>query len=355
MNNDRLEADLLLDVQNMRVSFDTYAGEVQAVRDVSFSVNKGEIVSIVGESGSGKSVMTQSIVKLLPSPPARFKSGQVLYNGEDISKYDFNRMRNIKGKEIAYIFQDPMTSLNPTMKIGIQVVEALLVHKKMKRADAAKYSIELLKNAGISNPENRMQQFPHELSGGMRQRVMIAMAIAVKPKLLIADEPTTALDVTIQSQILGTLKELNKSMGMAILLITHDMGIVANIAHRVIVMYGGKIVESASTIDVFENSIHPYTRALLASVPRLDMEEKKELSYIIGSPPDMFNIAESCPFAPRCKYSMKICWEKFPQKTCIDKDHLVWCFLLLEGAQKIRSRFFNDYSISHNTNLEQVR
>jgi oligopeptide transport system ATP-binding protein len=348
MNDKQTNEDTLLRISNLSVSFDTYAGEIKAVQNVSFLVNKKEIVSIVGESGSGKSVMTQSIVKLLPSPPSRIKSGEIIYNGENILEYNFKKMRNIKGKEIAYIFQDPMTSLNPTMKIGTQITEAIYSHRKMKKYDAILYSIELLRNAGISNPERRIKQYPYELSGGMRQRVMIAMAIALKPQLLIADEPTTALDVTIQSQILGTLKDLNKNMGMAIILITHNMGIVANIATKVIVMYGGKIVEIAPTIDIFESSLHPYTRALLTSVPRIDADDKKELSYIIGSPPDMLNFAERCPFAPRCKYSMNICYEKFPREYKADLNHSVYCFLLDKSAKKTTDKFFLDYSINSN-------
>jgi len=339
----------LLNVYDLSVSFDTYAGEVKAVQNVSFYLNRGEIVSIVGESGSGKSVMTQSIAKLLPFPPARIKSGKIIYNNIDISNYSFQEMRNIKGKEISYIFQDPMTGLNPTMKIGAQIIEAIYSHNKMKKSDAIAYSIDLLKDAGISNPNKRISQYPYELSGGMRQRVMIAMAIASKPKLLIADEPTTALDVTIQSQILGTLKELNRNLGMAIILITHDMGIVANIATRVIVMYGGKIVETGPIIEIFENSLHPYTRALLASVPRIDIDEKKELSYITGSPPDMLNLSERCPFAPRCKYSMKICYNKFPTEYKANEKHSVYCFLMEGSAQKTMHKFLRDYFIEYQT------
>ena len=250
----------LLEVRDFSVSFKTYAGEVQAVRGVNFSVDEGEIVAIVGESGSGKSVMTQSLVKLLP-PPAFIKGGEVLYGGKDLTRLTFKQLRKIKGSEIAYVFQDPMTSLNPTLKVGRQVVEGIRTHA---RGEAYEQAVALLRNAGIPEPEKRMEQYPHELSGGMRQRVMIAIAIAMNPQLMVADEPTTALDVTIQSQILGTLKALNRERNMALILITHDMGIVASMASRVIVMYGGRIVESGSALEIFEESRHPYTRALLA-------------------------------------------------------------------------------------------
>jgi oligopeptide transport system ATP-binding protein len=317
------------------------------VQNANFYIKEGEIVCIVGESGSGKTVMTQSISKLLPSPPARITSGKIIYKGNDITNYSFRAMRNIKGKEISYIFQDPMTSLNPTMKIGTQIIESINSHNKMKKSDAIAYTIDLLRNAGISNPNKRIDQYPYELSGGMRQRAMIAMAIASKPKLLIADEPTTALDVTIQSQILGTLKELNRKLEMAIILITHDMGVVANIATRVIVMYGGRIIESGSVLEIFENSMHPYTRALLASVPRIDSDEKKELCYIPGSPPDLLNISERCPFAPRCKYSMKICYKQFPIEYEAGRNHFVHCFLMEDKADNIKSKFFHDYLIEY--------
>ncbi len=330
--------DTILEVNDFAVSFRTYAGEVQAVRGVSFAVTRGEIVAIVGESGSGKSVMTQSLVKLLPSPPAWIKRGQVIFDGNDISGYGFNQLRQIKGQEIAYIFQDPMTSLNPTIKVGDQIVEGILAHTRIPHREASARALELLRNAGIPNPQKRMEQYPHELSGGMRQRVMIAIAIAMHPKLLIADEPTTALDVTIQSQILGTLKELNRQMGMALILITHDMGIVANMAQRVIVMYGGKIVETGSVYEIFEASRHPYTRSLLASVPRLDADTGKPLEYILGSPPDMIDPPPGCPFAPRCQYSMKICHRQMPGRYDLAEGHHVYCHLLADGALAQRQR-----------------
>jgi oligopeptide transport system ATP-binding protein len=334
----------ILEVKDFTVSFNTYAGEVQAVRGVSFEVARNEIIAIVGESGSGKSVMTQSIMKLLPSPPAVIKGGEVLFDGNEISSLRFNQLRNFKGKEIAYIFQDPMTSLNPTIRIGNQITEGILAHTKLTRKEANQRALELLRNAGIPNPEKRLDQYPHELSGGMRQRVMIAIAIAMNPKLLIADEPTTALDVTIQSQILGILKDINQKLGMAIILITHDMGIVANMAQRVMVMYGGKIVETAGVLDIFESAQHPYTRSLLASVPRLDADSNEPLEYILGSPPDMIEPPAGCPFAPRCRFSMSICYNQMPERTDCRQGHTLYCHLMDERAAEQRRRFISEYS-----------
>lgn len=318
----------ILQIKDFSVSFRTYAGEVQAVRNVNFTMRAGERVAIVGESGSGKSVMTQSIVRLMPAPPAYIKNGQVLYGGEDISKYTFRQLRRVKGIEIAYIFQDPMTSLNPTLKIGRQIVEGMRAHERIPVRQAREKAVRLLREAGIPSPERRMEQYPHELSGGMRQRVMIATAIAMRPKLLIADEPTTALDVTIQSQILGTLKRLNEELGMALILITHDMGIVASMAQRVAVMYGGCIVETGNVLEIFENARHPYTRCLLASVPRLNEDSDKPLAYIVGSPPDMLNPPAGCPFAPRCRHSMRVCFEEMPVHTAVEEGHEAACWLL---------------------------
>lgn len=316
----------ILEVSDFSVSFDTYSGEVQAVREVGFHVGGGEIVAIVGESGSGKSVMTQSLVRLLPS--ARVKSGKIVFDGTDISNYTFRQLQQVKGCGISYIFQDPMTSLNPLAKIGAQVTEGLIYHKKMSRRAAREHAVELLRDAGIPSPEKRLEQYPHELSGGMRQRAMIALAIAMKPKLLIADEPTTALDVTTQAQILATLKQLQGATGMSIILITHDMGIVAGLADRVIVMYGGKIVETAKVLDIFEANRHPYTKSLLAAVPRLDADRQRELEYIVGSPPDMLAPGAGCPFAPRCRFAMKVCRDCPPEVSSVGEAHAAYCWLL---------------------------
>lgn len=329
----------ILSVEHLSVSFDTYAGEVQAVRDVSFTLREGEIISIVGESGSGKSVMTQSLVKLLPSPPARIKGGNVLYKGQNLVKFNHRQFQQIKGKEIAYIFQDPMTSLNPTMKIGSQVVEGILSHSRVGRKEATRQAVELLREAGIPNPEKRMEQYPHELSGGMRQRVMIAIAIAMHPKLLVADEPTTALDVTIQAQILETLRDLNKKLNMAIIMITHNMGIVAKMAQRVMVMYGGKIVESGDVRTIFHNPGHPYTRSLLSAVPRLDNDSRDPLEYIVGAPPDMLAPPAGCPFAPRCKYAMEACYREMPPVYSPGEGHKVLCWLWDEGAAPVKAAY----------------
>ena len=329
----------ILSVENFSVSFDTYAGEVQAVRDVSFSIKAGEIVSIVGESGSGKSVMTQSLVKLLPSPPSRIKSGRVEYKGQDLVAKNHKQLRKIKGEEIAYIFQDPMTSLNPTMKIGKQVIEGILGHTRISRSEAYKQAVDLLREAGISNAEKRMEQYPHELSGGMRQRVMIAIAIAMRPKLLVADEPTTALDVTIQAQILETLRDLNRKLGMAVIMITHNMGIVAKMAQRVMVIYGGKIVESGDVHTIFYKPGHPYTRSLLAAVPRLDLDSSEPLEYIVGAPPDMLTPPAGCPFAPRCKYAMDVCYHEMPPCYTPDVEHQVMCWLWDHGAADIKKMY----------------
>jgi oligopeptide transport system ATP-binding protein len=336
--------DSLLQVKNLSVSFRTYAGEVQAVRNVSFDLRKDEIIAVVGESGSGKSVMTQSLVKLLPSPPAYIKSGSVRYGSQELTKMSFRQLREIKGKEIAYIFQDPMTSLHPTLKIGRQVMEGILAHTRKAGKNARAEALALLQDVGIPDPARRMEQYPHELSGGMRQRVMIALAIAMKPKILVADEPTTALDVTIQAQILEVLKDINRRTGMSLILITHDMGIVANIARRVIVMYGGKIVESGSVLDIFERSLHPYTRCLLAAVPRLDMNNEKPLEYIVGSPPDMLAPPAGCPFAPRCRFSMVICGRQMPDRVQAEEGHEVYCHLQNAGAENQRRLFYNHYA-----------
>jgi oligopeptide transport system ATP-binding protein len=333
----------ILEVKDFSVSFRTYAGEVQAVRGVDFWVDEGEIVAIVGESGSGKSVLTQSLVKLLP-PPAYVKGGQVLYGGRDLARLTFKQLRGIKGREIAYVFQDPMTSLNPTLRVGRQVMEGIRAHARVGRAEAWSRAVTLLRNAGIPEPEKRMNQYPHELSGGMRQRVMIAIAIAMSPRLMVADEPTTALDVTIQSQILGTLKALNRERHMALILITHDMGIVASMASRVVVMYGGRIVESGGALEIFEQARHPYARALLSAVPRLDIDTASPLEYIVGSPPDMIDPPAGCPFAPRCRYSMRVCHEQMPPRARISDTHEARCFLSDPGAAEQRRRFERDYA-----------
>ena len=276
----------LLEVKDLQVSFDTHAGEVQAVRGVTFDLKKGETLAIVGESGSGKSVTSKALMGLIPNPPGRIKNGEIVFEGRDLTKLTEKEMQQVRGKDIAMIFQDPMTSLNPTMTIGNQIMEGLIKHQGMSKADARKVALELIDLVGIPNPEARLKQYPHQFSGGMRQRVVIAMALACNPKLLIADEPTTALDVTIQAQILELMKDIQQKTEAAIIFITHDLGVVANVADRVAVMYAGKVVEIGTVDEIFYNPKHPYTWGLIASMPSLDGSEE-ELYAIPETPPDL--------------------------------------------------------------------
>ncbi|MCH9609933.1 MAG: Oligopeptide transport ATP-binding protein OppD [Chlamydiales bacterium] len=310
----------LLKVKNLRVNFNTYLGKVEAVRDVSFEVMPGETVAIVGESGSGKSVTAQSILRLIPA------SGEVHFNGQELLHQPKKLMKKIRGKEIGMIFQDPMTSLNPTMRIGKQIIEMLKRHQKLSSFEAKQRAIELLHLVEISNPARRIMQYPHEFSGGMRQRVMIAISLACNPKLLIADEPTTALDVTIQAQILELMKTLQKKMKMSIILITHDLGIVAGMCDRVLVMYAGQIVESAPLNEIFSNPAHPYTRGLLRSVPRLDMQRGEVLEPIFGTPPNLLDTPKGCAFCPRCDKAMRICQSTPPPLTQLSSTQTVTCW-----------------------------
>jgi len=284
-----MERERILEVKDLAISFKTYGGEVQAIRGVNFHLNKGETLAIVGESGSGKSVTSQAIMRLIPMPPGYFKRGEILFDGQDIVKKTEKQMQTIRGKDISMIFQDPMTSLNPTMKVGKQITEVLFKHEQISKEAAEKRAIELLELVGIPMPEKRIKQYPHEFSGGMRQRVVIAMALAADPKLLIADEPTTALDVTIQAQILELMKEIQQKVETSIIFITHDLGVVANVADRVAVMYAGQIVETGTVDEIFYNPKHPYTWGLLASMPSLDTDGGAEgkLTAIPGTPPDL--------------------------------------------------------------------
>ncbi|WP_431800159.1 ABC transporter ATP-binding protein [Halobacillus andaensis] len=324
----------LLDVKNMHVSFDTYGGEVQAVRGVNFSLNKGETLAIVGESGSGKSVTTKALMKLIPMPPGRIKEGEILFEGRDLTKLSEKEMQKIRGKDISMIFQDPMTSLNPTMKVGNQIAEGLIKHQKMSKSQAKARVIELLELVGIPDAENRMKQYPHQFSGGMRQRVVVAIALACNPKLLIADEPTTALDVTIQAQILELMKDIQKKTESGIIFITHDLGVVANVADRVAVMYAGRIVEIGTVDDIFYNPKHPYTWGLLGSMPSLDAEVS-ELYAIPGSPPDLLNPPKGDAFAPRNQYAMQIDREQEPPMFKVSDSHYAATWLLHEHAPDI--------------------
>ncbi|MGE4272701.1 MAG: ABC transporter ATP-binding protein [Desulfitobacterium sp.] len=320
-------SDILLNMQNVRVSFFTPAGEVKAVNDISFQLNEGDVIGIVGESGSGKSVTAYSIMGLLASG-GRVVGGAIDFNGHRINEMTENELRKIRGNEVSIIFQDPMTSLNPVYTIGNQICEVIVQHTKKSYKEAMARAEELLTLVGINEPRKRLKQYPHELSGGMRQRVMIAIALACEPKLLIADEPTTALDVTIQAQILELMNELKEKIGMSIIMITHDLGIVANMCQRIIVMYAGKIVEYGSVDDIFYNPQHEYTKGLLRSIPKLEDKEHKKLIPIEGTPVDMLNPPAGCPFAPRCESCMKICLREMPEYTAVGDNHFSACWLI---------------------------
>ena len=331
----------ILQIENLKTSFMTSNGEVQAVRGVSFSVGKGEIVGLVGESGSGKSVTSMSILKLL-ADTAKIKEGKILFEGEDLTQYSKAQMRKIRGGKISMIFQDPMSSLNPLIPVGKQVAEMIREHHPEKsKEDIKKEVLELFSRVRIPEPEKRYKSFPHEFSGGMRQRVMIAMALANRPELLIADEPTTALDVTIQDQILKQLRELKKEYGTSIIFITHDLGVVAELCDRVVVLYGGLVMEEASIFDIFEHPSHPYTLGLLASIPALDQDKNKRLLPIPGSPPDMTKPPVGCPFAPRCPYARVICGSELPQMTEVSDGHHSRCWLLSPDAPKEQNPFYH--------------
>ncbi|WP_139489251.1 ABC transporter ATP-binding protein [Brevibacillus dissolubilis] len=324
----------ILEVKDLHVSFHTYAGEVQAVRGVNFHVNKGEAVAIVGESGCGKSVTSQTIMKLIPMPPGEIKKGQILFQGDDLVKKSNKEMESIRGKDIGMIFQDPMTSLNPTMTIGNQIMEGLIKHQNMSKAAAKTRAVELLEIVGIPQPDRRVNQYPHEFSGGMRQRAMIAISLACSPKLLIADEPTTALDVTIQAQILDLMKDLQKKMGTSIILITHDLGVVAEMCDRVVVMYAGKVIEEGTVDEIFYNPQHPYTKGLLRSVPRLDLDRDEPLTPIFGTPPDLLRPPVGCGFTARCENAMRVCQEIDPELNDVNgPSHRAACWLQHPLAQ----------------------
>ncbi|WP_404841152.1 ABC transporter ATP-binding protein [Bacillus safensis] len=332
-----MERERILEVKDLAISFKTYGGEVQAIRGVNFHLNKDETLAIVGESGSGKSVTSQAIMRLIPMPPGYFKRGQILFDGQDIVKKTEKQMQTIRGKDISMIFQDPMTSLNPTMKVGKQITEVLFKHEQISKEAAEKRAIELLELVGIPMPEKRIKQYPHEFSGGMRQRVVIAMALAADPKLLIADEPTTALDVTIQAQILELMKEIQQKVDTSIIFITHDLGVVANVADRVAVMYAGQIVETGTVDEIFYNPKHPYTWGLLASMPSLDTDggDEGKLTAIPGTPPDLTNPPKGDAFALRSDYAMKIDFEQEPPMFKVSDTHYVKSWLLHPNAPKV--------------------
>src|SRR5918998_1950365 len=325
----------ILEVKDLEISFSTYAGEVQAVRGVTFDLRRGETLAIVGESGSGKSVTAKSIMRLLPEANSIVKGGEVIFEGQDLLKLSEQQMQKIRGSNIAMVFQDPMTSLDPTMKIGRQIEESLTKHLGLSGQRARERAVELLTMVGIPNPEDRIKQYPHQFSGGMRQRVVIAIALACDPQILIADEPTTALDVTIQAQILELLRELQERLGMSIVLITHDRGVVASPAHRIAVMYGGKIIETGTVREIFYNPQMPYTWGLLASIPLPTADRNQDLIPIPGSPPDMLDPPNGCPFIPRCPYAMRICAEEMPGYTTFYEEHRAACWLHHQMAPNV--------------------
>ena len=319
-------SEYLVDIQHERLSFFTPAGEVKALNDVSIHLNNGEVLGIVGESGSGKSVTAYSLMGLT-AYPGKLVGGTIDFNGHRINDLSEKEFRKIRGNEVSIIFQDPMTSLNPVYTIGNQIMEVILLHTDKNKEQARARAKELLELVGINEPEKRLKQYPHELSGGMRQRVMIAIALACEPKLLIADEPTTALDVTIQAQILELMMELKEKLGMAIIMITHDLGVVASMCDRIAVMYAGRIVEYGTTDDIFYNPKHEYTKGLLKSIPRLDAKEHERLVPIEGTPIDLLNPPAGCPFAPRCSNCMKICLREMAPVTTFDDVHYTQCWM----------------------------
>lgn len=326
----------IIDVKDLHVSFNTYAGEVKAVRGISFDIHEGETLAIVGESGSGKTVASKAILQILPKQSAVIKEGSsIKFLDEEVLEMSRKRIKDYQGSDVAMIFQDPMTSLNPTMKIGKQIGESLKLHTKLSNDEIKKETVRLLDLVNIPNPEDRVKQYPHELSGGMRQRVMIAIALACNPKVILADEPTTALDVTIQAQILDLLRVLKEKNNTATVLVTHDLGVVADFADRIQVMYAGEIMETGTVTEIFGNAKHPYTWALLMSVPRLDSKDKETLYALGGTPPDLLLDIPGCPFAPRCDYAMEICKEQKPPTHEFSETHCSNCWLHHELAPEV--------------------
>ena len=320
----------LLEVKDLRTHFHMEDGVVPAVDGVSLSLDRGATLGVVGESGCGKSVTALSIMRLIDNPPGRIAGGEVFFDGEDLLKKSEAQMREIRGNRISMIFQEPMTSLNPVFTVGDQIMEAILLHQQVKRVEARQRTIEMLKMVGIPSPERRVDDYPHQMSGGMRQRVMIAIGLACNPSLLIADEPTTALDVTIQAQILDLMKKIKDDLGTSIMLITHDLGVVAQVVDRVVVMYAGKIVESADTRTLFENPQHPYTVGLLGSIPKVH-EDRERLQVIEGVVPDLFNMPQGCRFHPRCAWTKDVCIQGAPELDEVEPGHQVRCWRQIGG------------------------
>jgi len=323
----------LLEVHNLTTNFHTQDGIVKAVDNVSYDVNVGEAIALVGESGCGKTVSALSILRLIAEPPGKIVSGEVLLDGTDLLKLSPDEMRKVRGAKISMIFQEPLTSLNPVLTIGRQLTEGLELHKQMSHDEAEREAINLLRLVGISNPEGRINNYPHQFSGGMRQRVMIAIAIACRPQLIIADEPTTAVDVTIQAQLLELIKGISRQYNTALMLITHNLGVVARYAHRVFVMYAGKIVEHGSALEVYHYPDHPYTAGLLASVPRLDEPRKTRLLPIKDQPPDLILLPTGCAFHPRCNYAIKRCIDEVPSLYEVDRNHYSACWIAQTGQK----------------------
>jgi oligopeptide/dipeptide ABC transporter ATP-binding protein len=317
---------MLLEVEGLRTHFETSAGLVKAVDGISYEVAEGETVAVVGESGCGKSVGALSILRLIPNPPGRIVGGSIRFNGRDLLKLSEEEIRRVRGREIGMIFQEPMTSLNPVLTIGLQLTETVRQHFAVSEEAAEKRAIELLGMVGISDPARRLRQYPHHLSGGMRQRVMIAIALSCEPKLIIADEPTTALDVTIQAQILELMKDLTRRLGVALIIITHNLGVVARYADRVNVMYAGRIVESGTARRIYHNPSHPYTLALLRSVPRMDQPRKAKLDPVEGQPPDLMQLDAGCAFHPRCRFAVATCLEDAPGLETVTPGHRSACW-----------------------------
>jgi oligopeptide/dipeptide ABC transporter ATP-binding protein len=323
----------LLEVKNLTTQFFTTAGIVQAVDNVSFDIDEGETVAVVGESGCGKSVSALSILRLIPWPPGKIVSGSIHFAGQDLLALSDDEIRTIRGREISMVFQEPMTSLNPVLSIGLQLTETMEHHLGMSKKEAHQRAVELLGMVGISEPERRLSQFPHHLSGGMRQRVMIALALSCEPKLIIADEPTTALDVTIQAQILELMKNLTKQMGVALIVITHNLGVVARYADRVNVMYAGKLVEMGQAREIYHDPHHPYTLGLLASVPRMDQPRGTRLIPIDGQPPDLTLLDSGCAFRPRCRFAVDQCATEIPPLQTVDHEHASACWRVSEISE----------------------
>jgi len=330
-----MSSDTLLDVKDLKTHFFTERGKVTAIDGVSFQINKGEIVGVVGESGCGKSVTSQSVLRLFDEKHLVKYEGEILFEGEtDLLKLSKKKMQMIRGNDISMIFQDPLSSLNPVLTIGFQIVEAIMLHQDVTKKEAYERAIEMLKLTGIPSPEKRINDYPHNLSGGMRQRVMIAMTLACQPKLLIADEPTTALDVTIQAQILDLISELNQKLEMGVMFITHDLGVVAELCHRVVVMYLGQIVEEASVESLFERPLHPYTKGLIKSIPQMEGDRSQKLHVIEGTVPSLDSIPIGCRFAPRCPFADSLCLEKAPDLTETSSDQKVRCWHFEKIAQE---------------------